>query len=94
MPDADGSSTAAQIAKVFFDSTLAFYDKAPVIASIGYLLVVSSLPLYLILRFAAKMKKLDNDKVIALYNKEILGVKNPKVSDESTGVSPAAPPQA
>ncbi|MBD8459354.1 hypothetical protein [Enterobacter cloacae] len=73
MADAENSSTAAQVAKVFFDSTLSFYDKAPIVASIGYLLVASALPLFLILRFAAKMRKIDNDKVVALFKKETSG---------------------
>lgn len=62
-----------------FDSTISFYDKAPIIASIGYLLIASSLPLFLILRFAAKMKRLDNEKIIALYEKEISGVKKVEI---------------
>ncbi|MEY8710469.1 hypothetical protein [Mangrovibacter phragmitis] len=69
MANAENSSTAAQVAKVFLDATLSFYDKAPIIASIGYLLIASVPFLYLILRFAAKMKKLDNEKIIALYEK-------------------------
>ncbi|EPM8445628.1 hypothetical protein ACTR42_004672 [Citrobacter freundii] len=94
MSDAGNSSTAAQVLKVFFDATISFYDKAPVIASIGYLLIASVVPLFFILRFATKMKKLDNDKVLALYDREILGIKKPSVTEQNAGASTATPPQA
>ncbi|MGH0111394.1 hypothetical protein [Escherichia coli] len=93
MADAGNSSTTAQVVKIFFDSTISFYDKAPIIVSIGYLLIASSLPLFLILRFAAKMKRLDNEKIIALYEKEISGVKKGRNTEQNASVSAASPPQ-
>ena len=93
MADADSSSTAAQVAKVFLDSTLQFYDKAPIIASIGYLFIASALPLFLLLRFAARMKQLDNQKVIALFEREISKTSASKESGQQAGVT-ATPPQA
>ncbi|KAA0537960.1 hypothetical protein [Citrobacter portucalensis] len=71
MADADKMSDIAQVAQIFFDNTLKFYDKAPIIASTGYLLIASSLPLFLILRFCAKMKHLDNQKVRNLLQAQV-----------------------
>ncbi|HEI8399268.1 TPA: hypothetical protein SLE31_001022 [Citrobacter freundii] len=51
MADADKMSNIAQVAQIFFDNTLKFYDKAPIIASTGYLLIASSLPLFFDLTF-------------------------------------------
>ncbi|AXG42195.1 hypothetical protein GPY51_24330 [Photorhabdus laumondii subsp. laumondii] len=67
------SSFGGDIVSAFFNASLAFYDKNPVIASIGYLLLTGSVPLYLLLRFAAKIKQLDNTKVIEKFKLEVGG---------------------
>ncbi|MBZ1762567.1 hypothetical protein ACYATZ_21900 [Klebsiella pneumoniae] len=97
MADADKMSGMAQVAQVFFDTTLKFYDKAPIIAGTGYLLITSSLPLWIVLKFFVKMKHLDNQKVIAMLQRQV-SISNPVTSDKTepvmTTVSPAAtPPQ-
>lgn len=98
MADADKMSTIAQVAQIFFDNTLKFYDKAPIIAATGYLLIASSLPLFLILRFCAKMKYLDNQKVRDLLQAQVsLYQVNPKDSSQPTVTAAsqtATPPQA
>jgi len=97
MADADKMSGMAQVAQIFFETTLKFYDKAPIIAGTGYLLITSSLPLWIVLRFFSKMKSLDNQKVIAMLQRQV-SISNPVTSDRTepamTTVSPAAtPPQ-
>lgn len=71
MSDADKMTGFAQVAQVFFDATLKFYDKSPIIAGTGYLLITSSIPLFLVLRFITKMKLLDNQKVIGMLQKQV-----------------------
>lgn len=50
---------------------LAFYDKNPVIGSIGFLLLLSSLPLVIILRYLTNMRRLDNQLVADKYRAEL-----------------------
>ncbi|MCK1090246.1 hypothetical protein MX027_23885 [Serratia marcescens] len=64
MANESAASWGGEVVKVFFSANLEFYDKNPIVASTGYLLLMGSLPLFLILRFASKMKALDNAKVL------------------------------
>ncbi|ALE97515.1 hypothetical protein ABH11_03214 [Serratia marcescens] len=71
MANENAASWGGEVAKVFFAANLEFYDKNPIVASTGYLLLMSSLPLFLILRFASKMKALDNAKVLGKLRIEL-----------------------
>ncbi len=64
-------SWIAETIKVFFDSTLQFYDKQPVVSCVGFLMLCGSLPLHMLLRYARDIKKLDNEKVLARYEMEL-----------------------
>ncbi|MCL6745102.1 hypothetical protein [Kosakonia sp. R1.Fl] len=65
MSDEDSKSWVGDLAHETFGAVLSFYDKNPTIASIGFLLLLGSLPLYLLLKFAANMRRLDNEAVIS-----------------------------
>ncbi|EIW0093149.1 MULTISPECIES: hypothetical protein [Klebsiella] len=61
----EDKSWVAELAHETFAAVLSFYDKNPVIASIGFLLLLGSLPLYLLLRYASNIRRLDNETVVA-----------------------------
>ncbi|HGM5417679.1 TPA: hypothetical protein ACKP1J_002049 [Serratia liquefaciens] len=71
MANESAVSWGGEVAKVFFSANLEFYDKNPIVASTGYLLLMSSLPLYMLLRFASKMKALDNAKILGKLRIEL-----------------------
>ncbi len=54
-----------------FQACLAFYDKNPTIGAIGFLLVLSSLPLWIILRFITNMRRVDNEVVVEKLRLEL-----------------------
>jgi len=54
-----------------FQACLAFYDKNPVIGSIGFLLLLSSVPLIIVLRYMTKMKRVDNQLIVDKYRLEL-----------------------
>ncbi|WP_318479777.1 hypothetical protein [Photobacterium leiognathi] len=60
-----------EFAKVFFEANIIFYEKSPIVASIGYLLFMSTLPLALILKHAQRLKALDNQKIKDKYDAQI-----------------------
>ncbi|WP_288430175.1 hypothetical protein [uncultured Pantoea sp.] len=65
------SGWVKDLAHETFQACLAFYDKNPVIGSLGFLLLLSSLPLYIILRHTSKMKRVDNDLIVAKLSLEL-----------------------
>ncbi|EPA6641110.1 MULTISPECIES: hypothetical protein [Serratia] len=64
MANENAASWGGEVAKAFFAANLEFYEKNPIVASTGYLLLMGSIPLFLILRFAYKMTALDNERVL------------------------------
>ncbi|MFW7225994.1 MULTISPECIES: hypothetical protein [unclassified Serratia (in: enterobacteria)] len=52
-----------EVAKAFFNANLAFYYESPIVAATGYLLICATPIIFLLLRFASKMKVLDNERV-------------------------------
>ncbi|MGG4625177.1 hypothetical protein ACLPHD_12515 [Serratia odorifera] len=71
MANESAASWGGEVAKAFFAANLEFYDKSPIVASTGYLLLMSSIPLYLLLRFASRMKALDNEVVLGKLKIEL-----------------------
>lgn len=82
----DGAASWGEVAKAFFAANLEFYDKNPVVASTGYLLLTGSLPLFLLLRFAFKIKSLDNQKVLGKLRIELEreAIKNGVIDNTTT----------
>ncbi|EKA0998496.1 hypothetical protein ACQSNP_002095 [Cronobacter sakazakii] len=65
MANEDSNSWVGDLAHETFVAVLSFYDKNPIIASIGFLMLLGSLPLWIILRFAANLRRIDNEAVTA-----------------------------
>ena len=65
------TTSLGEFGKVFFEANLQFHEKSPIIASIGYLIFMSTLPLIIILKHAEKMKVLDNNKIKDKYDAQI-----------------------
>ena len=60
-----------EFSKVFFETNLQFHEKSPIIASIGYLILMSTLPLIVILKYAQNMKALDNARIKDQFDAQI-----------------------
>ncbi|ECH9261018.1 hypothetical protein YR28_17660 [Salmonella enterica subsp. enterica] len=76
----DGFSWIADVSTAFFDTTLAFYDKSPIVASAGYIMICGSVPLHMLLKFAKDMKRLDNEKVKARFRHRLAMTRSKPVS--------------
>ncbi len=59
------SSATAETAQVFLLGVLEFYDKNPIVASIGFLAVTTVWPLKIVLNHFYKIKQEDNKLVMA-----------------------------
>ncbi|MGF1861108.1 hypothetical protein [Photobacterium profundum] len=71
MSYSDVTTSMGEFATVFFEANLKFYDKNPIVASTGYLLFMGTFPLIALLRFASRMKELDNDVVKARIEAQV-----------------------
>ncbi len=69
--EAQDQSWVKDLSHETFQACLAFYDKNPVIGSIGFLVLLSTLPLVVILRYLTNMRRVDNELVVNKYRLEL-----------------------
>lgn len=55
--------TVTESLNILMNATFDFYERSPLVASTGFLSVLCSIPLFLILNFAVKIKNVDNETV-------------------------------
>lgn len=62
--DAKDSSWVKDLSHEMFQACLSFYDRNPIVGATGFLLLVSTVPLFFILRFVTNMRRVDNELVV------------------------------
>ena len=59
----DGS--AQGMTHEFFQACIEFYHLNPLLGGFGFVVLISTVPMFLLLRYSAKMKRIDNDMVVS-----------------------------
>lgn len=88
--EAPESSWVKDLSHETFQACLAFYDKNPVIGSLGFLLLLSSVPLLISLRYLTNMKRVDNQLVVEKYRLELEASSKKLKGKSSKAAAPAA----
>ncbi|MBS3895076.1 hypothetical protein [Serratia marcescens] len=60
-----------EASEAFFNANLAFYYENPIVAATGYLLICATPVIHLLLRFALKLRALDNERAKDAFEFEL-----------------------
>lgn len=88
--EAPNSSWVKDLSHEMFQACLSFYDRNPIVGATGFLLLVSTVPLFFVLRFVTNMRRVDNELVINRLRLEVQSKTKKRKGKSSKAANAAA----